>query len=87
MAGAESIEHGYLMHLNRDASTPVAELFISTTFSLPIRWTEVYPIGPEIGMKHEVEILALHIPREWKILTGMDMSEEGQDMIGDQLSR
>ncbi|MBD0862609.1 hypothetical protein IA539_15515 [Gordonia sp. zg691] len=81
MTGAESTEHGYLLHLDRDTSPAVAELFIDTTFSLPIRWTEVHPIGPTARAKQEVEILALHIPREWKQLTGMDMSEQGELMV------
>jgi hypothetical protein len=82
MRGAESTEHGYLMHLNRDTSPAVAELFIDTTFSLPTRWTEVIQIRPDLGAKQEVEILGLHIPPDWKRLTGMDMSDEGELMIG-----
>ncbi|MFE0749961.1 hypothetical protein [Gordonia sp. NPDC058843] len=82
MRGAELTEHGYLMHLDRDTSPAVAELFIDTTFSLPIRWTEVNQIRPDLGAKQEVEVLALHVPPEWKRLTGMDMSEEGEDMAG-----
>lgn len=78
----ESTEHGYLLHLNRDTSLAVAELFIDTTFSLPLRWTEVHPLGPASGAKQEVEILGLHIPPERKRLTGMDMSEQGELMIG-----
>ncbi|WP_043456125.1 hypothetical protein [Gordonia polyisoprenivorans] len=80
MVGAESIEHGYLLHLIRDTSPAEAELFIDTTFSLPIRWTEVHPMEPAAGAKIEVEILGLHIPLEWKQLTGMDLSEVGVDM-------
>ena len=82
MKGAETTEHGYLMHLNRDSSPAVAELFIDTTFSLPLRWTEVHPLGPDSGAKKEVEVLGLHIPQEWKQLTGMDMSEQGELRIG-----
>ncbi|MGW8812987.1 hypothetical protein [Gordonia terrae] len=82
MTGAESTEHGYLMHLDRDTSQATAELFVDTTFSLPIRWTEVHPLGPTTAAKQQVEILALHIPQEWKRLTGMDMSEKGEDMAG-----
>lgn len=54
----------------------------SPTGLLPIRWTEVNQIRPDLGAKQEVEILGLHIPPEWKRLTGMDMSEEGELMIG-----
>ncbi|UPU40632.1 MULTISPECIES: hypothetical protein [Rhodococcus] len=82
MKGAESTEHGYLLHLNRDTSPAEAELYIDTTFSLPIRWTDTHQVRPDLGAKQEVEIVALHIPPEWKRLTGMDMSEEGQDMAG-----
>lgn len=82
MRGAESTEHGYLMHLDRDTSPAEAQLFIDTTFSLPTRWTEIHQIRPDLGGRQEVEIVALHIPPEWKRLTGMDMSEEGEDMIG-----
>lgn len=85
MTGAESTEHGYLLHLDRDTSSAVAELLIDTTFSLPLRWTEVHPLGPASGAKQEVEIKALHIPQEWKRLTGMDMSEEGEYMFGSPL--
>ena len=35
---------------------------------------------PAAGAKIEVEILGLHIPLEWKQLTGMDLSEVGVDM-------
>lgn len=79
MTGAESAEHGYLMHLDREESRSVAELFVDTTFSLPLRWTEVHPLGPA---KQEIEIKGLHIPVEWKRLTGMDMSEKGEHMFG-----
>ncbi|NMO02631.1 hypothetical protein HH308_15570 [Gordonia sp. TBRC 11910] len=79
--GAESVDHGYLLHLNRDTSPATAELFIDTTFSLPTRWTEIHPPGPTVGAKREVEIKGLHIPPEWKRLTGMDMSEKGEDLI------
>lgn len=82
MTGAESTEHGYLLHLNRDRSPAVAELFVDTTFSLPLRWTEVHPLGPASGAKQEVEIKALHIPEEWKRLTGMGMSEKGEHQMG-----
>ena len=83
MKGAESTEHGYLMHLNRDDSPAVAELYIDARhFSLPIRWTQVNQIRPDFGAKQEVEIVALHIPPEWKRLNDIDMSEEGVDMIG-----
>lgn len=81
MKGAEAVEHGYLMHLDRDDAPAVAELFIDTTFSLPVRWTETNQVRPDFGSKIEVDILGLHIPVEWKLRTGMDMSEEGEYMV------
>ncbi len=83
MKGAESTEHGYLLHLNRDTSPPQRRSCTSTPL---FRYQSAGPIltksGQISGAKQEVEIVALHIPPEWKRLTGMDMSEEGQDMAG-----
>lgn len=76
--GAEPVEHGHLVHLGREASHAVAELFISDTFSLPMRWTEVHPLGSGHGAKREVEIEGIHVPEAWKRRVGMDMSEKGE---------
>lgn len=81
IAGAEVAENGYLLHLDRSISQAVAELFIDTTFSLPTHWTEIYPIGDNVGAKKEIEIQAIHVPVAWKEKMGMDMSEEGEDRI------
>ena len=79
MTGAESQKFGLLVSFIRDESPATAELFIDRYFSLPIRWTEVHPLGPDQnqGAKREVEIIALHVPDTWKRRTHMDMSEEG----------
>ena len=79
MTGAESTDYGLLTHFNRADSSATAELFIDAHFSLPIRWTEVYPLGPNLGAKQEVAITAIHVPDTWKRRMGMDMSEEGED--------
>lgn len=79
MAGAEPEEHGILTRFVRDESPATAELFIDSHFSLPIRWTEVHPLGPDRnqGAKREVEITAIHVPKAWKRRMGIDMSEAG----------
>lgn len=78
LSGAEPIEHGHLLHFGRDTSPAVAELFLDNTFSLPMRWTEVHPLGDRRGAKREVEIKAIHVPDAWKRRVGMDMSIEGE---------
>lgn len=78
MTGAELTEYGHRVHFDRDESPASAELFIDAHFSLPIRWTEVYPLGPDLGAKSEVEIKAMHVPDTWKRKMGMDMSEQGE---------
>ncbi|WP_152538075.1 hypothetical protein [Williamsia sp. D3] len=80
MTGAESTEHGYLLHFGRDTSPATAELFIDAAhFSLPIRWSEIHPLGPSSAGKREIEITAIHVPDTWKRRMGIDMSEQGED--------
>ncbi|MFI8774891.1 hypothetical protein ACIGKQ_22400 [Gordonia sp. NPDC062954] len=86
MTGAESTQHGLLVHFDRSESSATAELFIDAHFSLPTRWTQVNVVGPNRGAKREVEIIAIHVPDAWKRKMGMDMSVEGEDrsfVIGD----
>jgi hypothetical protein len=79
MTGAEPTEYGHLLHLDRSTSPATAELYIDAHFSLPIRWSEVHPLGPASAEKREVEIIAMHVPDTWKRKMGIDMSEQGED--------
>ncbi|XGU20226.1 hypothetical protein ACETU7_04290 [Rhodococcus sp. 3Y1] len=81
MKGAESTEHGYLLHLNRDTSpqrrsctsTPLFATNPLDRYSPSQARSRGETGGRDRGPAHS---------SEWKRLTGMDMSEEGQDMAG-----
>jgi hypothetical protein len=82
MTGAETTEHGHLVHFDRGTSPATAELYIDAHFSLPIRWREVHPLGPTSAGKREVEIIGIHVPDTWKQKMGIDMTEQGELGIG-----